>query len=333
MGLRSRAIVTGGAGFVGSHLVDRLIAEGDAVLVIDDLSTGSAGNVSPSARLEVLDIAGSDLGPLFADWRPNVVYHLAAQASVPYRWRIHAEIWPSTSKAHFASPRRRGRSGPTRLVFVSSGGAIYGETSRPATEQTLPAPMSYYGIHKLAAEGYVGRVWRQSRGRSSVEHLWSSAGRGTRGCGRRVVPGAGHRDGADPDPRRRVADARLRPCVRRRRRAPSARDDGWTDPGTWNVASGRSISVVELASIVEAGSRAPTGAESTVRAGPVTSPILTSRRSRLRALGWRPVDGPRGRDRGVAARRSALGRRLIGRCWGATNPPSHRRSPDAKIGG
>ena len=151
----ARAIVTGGAGFVGSHLVDRLLAEGYAVLVVDDLSSGRPENVATGAELERLDIATDDLEPVFRRWRPRVVFHLAAQASVPLSMsaplRDLAVNVGGTNRVTAA-----GRSaGADRIVFVSSGGAVYGETKRAATEETRPAPASYYGVHKLAAEGHV----------------------------------------------------------------------------------------------------------------------------------------------------------------------------------
>ena len=80
---RRRTIVTGGAGFVGGHLVERLLDDGDDVLVIDDLSTGRAENLPAGTRLEALDIAVDDLTAVARGWRPALVFHLAAQSSVP----------------------------------------------------------------------------------------------------------------------------------------------------------------------------------------------------------------------------------------------------------
>jgi UDP-glucose 4-epimerase len=154
-GLRPRSIVTGGAGFIGSHLVDRLVADGVAVLVVDDLSTGDARHLAPGVRLERVDIAVADLVPIFDAWRPSVVYHLAAQASVTAS--VHdplRDLAVNVVGSHRVAVAARG-AGATRLVFVSSGGAVYGETRRPVTEAARPAPASFYGIHKLAAEGHV----------------------------------------------------------------------------------------------------------------------------------------------------------------------------------
>src|SRR6185503_10235686 len=80
---RQRAIVTGGAGFIGSHLVDALRGDGWAVLVVDDLSTGRADRLPPDTRLEVRDIATDDLTSIVREWRPRALFHLAAQSSVP----------------------------------------------------------------------------------------------------------------------------------------------------------------------------------------------------------------------------------------------------------
>ena len=148
-----RAIVTGGAGFIGSHLVDRLVAEGVDVLVVDDLSTGDARVLPADVRLERLDIAVADLETLFGAWRPVVVYHLAAQASVTASVRDPLrDLAVNVIGSHRVAAAAR-EAGATRLVFVSSGGAVYGETARPATETTLAAPISYYGIHKPPPRG------------------------------------------------------------------------------------------------------------------------------------------------------------------------------------
>src|SRR3954469_1415887 len=129
---RRRAGVTGGAGFVGSHLVDRLVADGWSVLVVDDLSTGLAEDVSKEATLEQLDVAGDDLDARIAAWRPSHVYHLAAQASAPGSMRdpLRDLAVNVTGTHRVAAAARDARA--DRLVFVSSGGAIYGETFRAA---------------------------------------------------------------------------------------------------------------------------------------------------------------------------------------------------------
>lgn len=151
----NRAIVVGGAGFIGSHLVDRLVEEGISVLVIDDLSAGSADQVAARATLEIRDIATSPLDELFKSWRPEVVYHLAAQASVPESARDPLrDLAVNVIGTHRVS-EAAAFARVQRLVFASSGGAIYDETGQTATERSRPAPASYYGVHRLAAEGHV----------------------------------------------------------------------------------------------------------------------------------------------------------------------------------
>jgi len=152
---RPRAIVTGGAGFIGGHLADHLVAIGVEVLVIDDLSTGNEANIPADAAFEQLDLLDADLVPMFRKWRGATVYHLAAQASVARSSRDPIrDLALNTTVTHRVAAAARAASA-RRLMFVSSGGAVYGETTRATTERTPPHPTSYYGVHKLAAEGHV----------------------------------------------------------------------------------------------------------------------------------------------------------------------------------
>jgi UDP-glucose 4-epimerase len=148
------ALVTGGAGFIGSHIVDRLVDAGTRTVVLDDLSSGSRQHLHPAASLIEADVADPRAIDIVADVQPEVVIHAAAQVSVPISTeqperdrRINL-----VGTENMLSGARRARS--RRFVFISSGGAIYGE-ARMANEETLPAPANPYGIHKLAAEGYV----------------------------------------------------------------------------------------------------------------------------------------------------------------------------------
>ena len=148
-------MVTGGAGFVGSHLVDRLVADGQSVLVIDDLSSGRATNLPDTVRLEKLDVSTDAVAAVVDAWRPAIVYHLAAQTSVPRSMEDPLRDLSVNVAGTHRTVAAAHACGVARLVFVSSGGAVYGETPRAASEATRPAPTSYYGIHKLAAEGHV----------------------------------------------------------------------------------------------------------------------------------------------------------------------------------
>jgi UDP-glucose 4-epimerase len=157
-------IVTGGAGFIGSHVVDALIAEGEDVIVIDDLSTGDAGRVADEADLEVIDITDRPaLDRVFDAARPSAVYHLAAQSSVtrsvadPQRDGEINVI--GTLNALEAAGRHQ-----APLVFTSTGGALYGDRAQiPTTEDSIPSPISPYGASKWAGEAYVV-AWREASG-------------------------------------------------------------------------------------------------------------------------------------------------------------------------
>jgi UDP-glucose 4-epimerase len=148
-----RAIVTGGAGFIGSHVVDALVARGDEVAVVDSLVHGKETNVSGGAELHVRDIR-EPLDDLFDAVRPEAVFHLAAQADV----RVSVED-PVTDAAVnvlgtvriLEDARRHG----AQVVFASTGGAIYGECDEPAREDAPCEPLSPYGTAKLAAEEYL----------------------------------------------------------------------------------------------------------------------------------------------------------------------------------
>ena len=156
-----RAVVTGGAGFIGSNLVDALVARGDEVVVVDDLSTGKRENVNPAARLVELDIRSPELAALFAEAAPNVCFHLAAQADVPTSVRrpdFDAEV-NVVGTVRVLQAAGRG----TPVVFSSTGGAIYGECERPARETDPRRPLSPYGVAKLAGEEYVA-AWNRLEG-------------------------------------------------------------------------------------------------------------------------------------------------------------------------
>ncbi len=151
-----RTLVTGGAGFIGSHVVDRLLADGHAVDVIDNLSTGRREQANPAARLHVCDIRSVWLDDAFAVARPEAVVHLAAQASVARSVtdpRFDASVNVLGTLAVLDAARR---AAVGRVVFASTGGAAYGDTDVLPTPEAHPArPASPYGAAKLAAELYL----------------------------------------------------------------------------------------------------------------------------------------------------------------------------------
>jgi UDP-glucose 4-epimerase len=155
-----RVVVTGGAGFIGSNLVDALLARSDEVVVVDDLSSGKRDNVDSAARLVELDIRDTGLADVFAEAQPEVCFHLAAQADVPTsvaRPAFDAEV------NVVGTVRVLAAAGKTPVVFTSTGGAIYGECERPAREDDPRRPLSPYGIAKLAGEEYLAG-WNRLHG-------------------------------------------------------------------------------------------------------------------------------------------------------------------------
>jgi UDP-glucose 4-epimerase len=158
-----RALVTGGAGFIGSHLVDALLARGDSVLVVDDLSTGREPNlasaVSDGAVLKVQDVTDADaMAQTVREHEPDAVFHLAAQIDI--RRAVRDPVFDATVNVSgtVSALRATREVGGARFVFASTGGAIYGEgagRALPLSEEEECFPDSPYGQSKLAAEGYV----------------------------------------------------------------------------------------------------------------------------------------------------------------------------------
>ena len=155
-----RAVVTGGAGFIGSHVVDALVARGDEVHVVDNFSTGRRENVN-AATVHEHDIR-EPLDGVFDEIRPELVVHLAAQADVGTSVAqpvLDAEVNVIGTLNVLEAARSHG----AQLVFSSTGGAIYGECDRPAREDDERRPLSPYGTAKLAAEEYLG-TWNRLYG-------------------------------------------------------------------------------------------------------------------------------------------------------------------------
>jgi UDP-glucose 4-epimerase len=170
-----RALVTGGGGFIGSHLVDALTARGDEVVVVDNLSTGKRENLTAAleagAELCTEDITDEEaMGRLLAQADPQVIFHLAAQPSVTrsvsdpvFDLRVNVEGAVKLLELSRID-------GPRRIVFASTGGAIYGEgedRELPLDEDAAMRPTSQYGQSKMAAELYLG-LYEQLYGVSSI---------------------------------------------------------------------------------------------------------------------------------------------------------------------
>jgi UDP-glucose 4-epimerase len=158
-----QVLVTGGAGFIGSTLVDRLLAEGHAVDVVDDLSSGSLANLagartSGALTFHQLDIASGDVVELVAHRRPEVIFHLAAQADV----RVSVQRPVFDAEVNIVGTLRvlegARAAGTARVVFAASGGTLYGEVDEselPVRESYAHRPLSPYGVSKKAAIDYL----------------------------------------------------------------------------------------------------------------------------------------------------------------------------------
>src|SRR5215212_3022067 len=161
-----RALVTGGAGFIGSNLVDALVERGDEVVVVDDISTGRRENLgaatSNGVRLVEADIRdGEALIDLFEQIKPETVFHFAAQIDV--RRSVAETAFDATVNVvgTINVLEAAKRAGVGRVVNSSTGGAIYGDADAiPTAEDHTPAPMAPYGQSKHAAEGYLGLYGR-----------------------------------------------------------------------------------------------------------------------------------------------------------------------------
>ncbi|HEX6349103.1 MAG TPA: NAD-dependent epimerase/dehydratase family protein [Candidatus Dormibacteraeota bacterium] len=150
-----RVVVTGGAGFIGSHVVDALCARGDEVLVLDDLSSGRRDQVAQAALFYESDVRSADAALAVSRFRPDAIMHLAAQMSVSRSVReplFDAEVNILGSLNMLEAARSAG----ARFVFASTGGALYGDAGvLPTPEAHAATPISPYGVSKLAVEHYL----------------------------------------------------------------------------------------------------------------------------------------------------------------------------------
>ncbi len=248
-----RVLVTGGAGFIGSHLTDALLTRGDQVTVLDDLSNGRAARLDPRATLHQIPVTDPvAVTAVTRHARPEVIFHLAAQIDV--RTSV-------TDPAADAAVNITGtinlleaaQAAGARIVFASTGGALYGRNARvPSPEDLLPEPEAAYGTAKYCAECYIRLYNRARSARHAVLRLANVYGprqdpAGEAGvvsifCGRAVrgeqpvVYGDGSQT-RDYVYVGDVVDAML-----------LAGDAG--QPGTWNIGTGAETSVLDLISLI-----------------------------------------------------------------------------------
>lgn len=148
--------MTGGAGFIGSHVADRLVKEGYRVVIVDNLSTGKKKNLNSEAKFIELDIRSPKLKDVFSKERPEAVFHFAAQIDVRKSVQDPVEDAEINIVGSLNVLENCVRYKVKRVIFASTGGAIYGDASViPTPETYLPAPVSPYGVAKLSVERYL----------------------------------------------------------------------------------------------------------------------------------------------------------------------------------
>ena len=158
--MAERVVVTGGAGFIGTHSVDALMGDGAAVLVIDDMSHASTRALHASCDVVVADVEGEDARDAIGRFEPTAILHLAAQGGVNRSWR-EPTVDVRINVLGTVNVLQAARDAGCRVVLASSGGAVYGATDvLPAVEDTPPAPRSPYGVAKLSMETYLGMFAR-----------------------------------------------------------------------------------------------------------------------------------------------------------------------------
>lgn len=156
-----KILVTGGAGFIGSHVVDAFVNEGHEVAVVDDLSSGRHENLNSRARFYQVDVQSPEIADIMARERPEVMCHHAAQMDV--RRSVADPVFDArVNLVGLLNLMEQGRQhGLRRVLFASTGGAIYGEQEVfPAPETHPTAPLSPYGVAKLASERYLYFYWQ-----------------------------------------------------------------------------------------------------------------------------------------------------------------------------
>jgi UDP-glucose 4-epimerase len=284
-----RVLVTGGAGFIGSHLADAFLARGDEVNVADDLSAGRPGRLDDQVVLHKVGMGdAASLGAVVAQTRPELICHLAAQIDV----RLSVD-----SPAHDTEINVLGtvnvleaaRAVDARVLFASSGGAISGRDAPiPSSEDFLPLPESPYGVAKYCAEQYIGLYNRLHHTRHSIMRLANVYGpRQDPGGEAGVIPifCRAVLTGTPPtvygDGTQTRDYVHVRDVVRGFLAAAAA-----PGPGTWNIGTGTEVSVLGLVQIIAAAAGRPVRLEfMPPRAGELQRSVLDVGRA-ARDLGW-----------------------------------------------
>lgn len=287
-----RILVTGGAGFIGSHLTDALLARGDEVAVLDELSSGRAGRLDPRVTLHPFGITdAAELTSTVLAFRPELIYHLAAQIDV--RASVDAPAVDATVNVlGTVNLLEAARTAGARVLFASSGGALYGRDAPiPTPEDVPPQPESPYGTAKYCAEQYIALYNRLHGTRHSVLRLANVYGPRQNPAGDAGVITifcASALAGTQPTIYGDGTQTRDYVYVDDVVRAFLAAGDK-DRPGVWNIGTGVEISVLDLAAIVaDVADKEMRPHFAPHRAGELHRSTLAIERAATE-LGWRPA--------------------------------------------
>ncbi|MBT4277465.1 NAD-dependent epimerase/dehydratase family protein [Candidatus Falkowbacteria bacterium] len=150
-----KILITGGAGFIGSSLADALIEKGDDVVIVDNLVTGKKEYINSQAKFYEVDICSTEIEDIFAKEKPDYVFHFAAQIDV--RKSVDDPVFDNKVNALGSLNifQTSAKNKVKKVIFASTGGALYGDVESPAKEEDLIEPLSPYAIHKYTAERYL----------------------------------------------------------------------------------------------------------------------------------------------------------------------------------
>lgn len=287
-----RVLVTGGAGFIGSHLCDAFRARGDEVCVVDDLSRGRVDRLPDGVELyKETVLNASRLSALVAEIEPELICHLAAQVDVREsvaRPGNDAEV----NVVGTVNVLEAARTAGARVLLSSTGGAIYGDGAPiPSAESTLSAPSSPYGVGKYCAEQYVGLYNRLFGTEHAVLRFANVYGPRQGSSGEAGVISAFCANAIRGNPLTIYGDGKqtrdyihVADCV-----AACLAAADYRKAGIWNIGTGIEVNVVELAELV---AELTNGDSQLVfapaRIGELSRSALNNERA-ARDLGWRPV--------------------------------------------
>jgi UDP-glucose 4-epimerase len=284
-----RVLVTGGAGFIGSHLADALLARGDEVAIVDDMSTGRPGRVPEHAVTHKVSVTEAEaLTALVDDYRPELICHLAAQIDV----RVSVAQPALDAQANVigtVNVLEAARATRARVLFCSTGAVIYGRDAPiPSREDVLPLPESPYGVAKHCGEQYVQLYNRLHGTTHAVLRFANVYGPRQDPAGAAGVVAifcaqalAGERPTVYGDGRQTRDYVYVGDAVGA---FLAAADSG--RPGTWNVGSGTEVSVLELIRVIaKVAGHAIDPVFAPARPGELLRGALASDRAR-RDLGW-----------------------------------------------